>query len=108
MRREKGWSQDEFACDAKIDGRQVSRYENGRVMPSIEVVIKMAKAYNVSLDYLLLDDAPRRPLEVHASRLAERVMCLESLTEEDERALLHILDSLEAKTKLKELAAGVG
>jgi len=108
LRREKGWSQDEFAFNAQIDGRQVSRYENGRVMPSVEVVIKMAKAYNVSLDYLLIDDAPRRPLEVHVGRLAERVMGLGSLSEEDERALLHILDSLEAKTKLKELAAGVG
>ncbi len=77
-------------------------------MPSVEVVIKMAKAYNVSLDYLLIDDAPRRPLEVQVGRLAERVMGLESLSEEDERAVLHILDSLEAKTKLKELAAGVG
>jgi transcriptional regulator with XRE-family HTH domain len=108
LRREKGWSQDELAHHAKIDGRQVSRYENGRVTPSIEVVIKMAKAYNVSLDYLLLDDAPRRPLELPVSRLAERVLSLGALTEEDERALLHILDSLEAKTKLKELAAGVG
>jgi len=108
LRREKGWSQDELAHHAKIDGRQVSRYENGRVTPSIEVVIKMAKAYNVSLDYLLLDDAPRRPLELPVSRLAERVLSLGALSEEDERALLHILDSLEAKTKLKELAAGVG
>ena len=108
LRREKGWSQDELAFHAQIDGRQVSRYENDRVMPSVEVVIKMAKAYNVSLDYLLLDDAPRRPLEAPVSRLAERVMGLGSFSEEDERALLHILDSLEAKTKLKELAAGVG
>lgn len=108
LRREKGWSQDELAFHAQIDGRQVSRYENDRVMPSVEVVIKMAKAYNVSLDYLLIDDAPRRPLEVPVSRLAERVMGLGSFSEEDERAPLHILDSLEAKTKLKELAAGVG
>lgn len=108
LRREKGWSQDEFAFHAQIDGRQVSRFENDRVIPSVEVVIKMAKAYNVSLDYLLIDDAPRRPLEVPVSRLAERVMGLGSFSEEDERALLHILDSLEAKTKLEELAAGAG
>jgi len=38
----------------------------------------------------------------------ERVMSLGALSEEDERALLHILDSLEARSKLKELAAGVG
>ena len=107
LRREKGWSQDELAFHAQIDGRQVSRYENDRVMPSVEVVIKLARAYNVSLDYLLLDEAPRRPLEMPISRLAERVLNLGALSEEDERALLHILDSLEAKTKLKQLAAHV-
>jgi transcriptional regulator with XRE-family HTH domain len=53
LRKEKGWSQDELAFHAQIDGRQVSRYENDRVMPSIEVIIKIAKAYEVSIDYLL-------------------------------------------------------
>lgn len=108
LRKEKGWSQDEFAYNAQIDGRQVSRYENERVMPSIEVVVKMAKAYNVSIDYLLLDGVPRRPLELHASKLAERIMRLEQLSEDDERSLLHLLDAIEAKNKLKALAADVG
>lgn len=107
LRREKGWSQNELAFQAQIDGRQVSRYENNRVMPSVEVVIKLARADSVSLDYLLLDETPRRPLEMLISRLAERVLSLGALSEEDERALLHILDSLEAKTKLKQLAAHV-
>jgi len=35
-------------------------------------------------------------------------MGLGTLSEEDERASLHTLDSLEARSKLKELAAGVG
>jgi len=108
LRKEKGWSQDEFAYNAQIDGRQVSRYENERVMPSIEVVVKMAKAYNVSIDYLLLDDVPRRPLDLHASKLAEKIMRVEQLSEEDERSLLHLLDAIEAKNKLKALAANVG
>jgi len=40
--------------------------------------------------------------------LADRVLGLESLSEENERAMFHILDSLEAKTKVKEHAADVG
>ncbi len=108
LRREKGWSQDEFAYHAQIDGRQVSRYENDRVMPSLEVVVKMAKAYNVSLDFLLVEDVPRRPLDLHLSKLAERVLNLGTLSDEDERSLLHFLDSIEAKNKLKSLAAEVG
>jgi transcriptional regulator with XRE-family HTH domain len=109
LRKEKGWSQDEFAYNAQIDGRQVSRYENDRVMPSIEVIIKMAKAYNVSIDYLLLDGVPRRSLEAaQVSKLSERIARLGPVSEDDERSLLHLIDAIEAKNKLKEIAAGIG
>ncbi len=109
LRKEKGWSQDEFAHAAEIDGRQVSRYENDRVMPSIEVVIRMAKAYNVSIDFLLLEDVPRRPLlaVAHTTELAERIMGLDSLSEDDERSILHMLEAIQAKNRLKEIAAEV-
>ena len=40
LRRGKGWSQDEFAYHAQIDGRQVSRYENG-FLDSIEAKNKL-------------------------------------------------------------------
>jgi len=108
LRKERGWSQDQFAFEAKIDGRQVSRYENDRVMPSVDVIIKMAQAYDVSIDYLLIDDAARRPLQAVASKLAEKVAAVGALSEEDERSLLHMLDAIEAKNRLKEIAAGVG
>lgn len=107
LRKEKGWSQDEFAYHAQIDGRQVSRYENGRVMPSVDVIVKIAKAYDVSIDYLLLDDVPRRPARPPSGKLAERVLSLAPLSEDDEKSLLNWLDAIEARQKLKELAASV-
>jgi transcriptional regulator with XRE-family HTH domain len=48
LRKEKRWSQDDLADHAGIDGRQISRYENDRVVPSVEVVVKIAKAYDVA------------------------------------------------------------
>lgn len=108
LRQERSWSQDEFAHHAQIDGRQVSRYENDKVMPSVEVVVKMAKAFNVSLDFLLLDDAGRRPLDAPTTKLAQRVLAVNDLSEDDEKSLLHVLDAIEAKNKLKKIAADVG
>lgn len=107
LRKEKGWSRDEFAYHAQIDGRQVSRYENGRVMPSVDVIVKIAKAYDLSIDYLLLDDVPRRPARPPSGKLAERVLSLAPLSEDDEKSLLNWLDAIEARQKLKELAASV-
>lgn len=107
LRRERGWSQDEFAHAAQIDGRQVSRYENDRVVPSIEVIVKIARAYNVSVDYLLLDDSDRKPLRAPVSKLAQRVMEIEGLSDEDERSLLHLIDAIVAKNKFKAIASTI-
>ena len=103
LRQEKSWSQDELAFHASIDGRQISRYENDKVTPSVDVVIKLAKAFDVSVDHLLIDDAPRRPLLEPASKLTEKIMHLENMSEEDEASLLHVLSAIEAKNKLKSL-----
>lgn len=108
LRKEKGWSQDELAANAGIDGRQISRYENDRVVPSVDVVVKIAKAYDVSLDFLLLDEGARRPLQQPLSRLAMRVLSLGELSDDDEKSLLHMLEAIEAKNRLKKLAASVG
>ena len=72
LRQEKSWSQDELAYHAKLDGRQISRYENDKVTPSVEVVVKLAKAFDVSVDHLLFDDAPRCHLHEPASKLRSR------------------------------------
>lgn len=108
LRQEQGWSQDDLAEQAQIDGRQISRYENDRVVPSVDVVVKLAKAFNVSLDYLLLEEAERRPLAAPKGKLAQRVSELQAISEDDEKSLLHVLDAIEAKNRLKALAAEVG
>ena len=107
LRQEKGWSQDELAYHAQIDGRQISRYENDKVTPSVEVVVKLAKAFDVSIDHLLFDDAPKRSLQEPPSKLAEKVMHLENLSDEDEASLLHVLSAIEAKNKLKALMENI-
>ena len=104
LRQERNWSQDEFAYHAQIDGRQVSRYENDRVVPSVEVIIKIAKAFNVSIDFLLLEEAERRPLDAASTKLARRVLEIGKLSEDDEKSLIHLIDAIEAKNKLKEIA----
>ncbi|MFZ5764022.1 MAG: helix-turn-helix domain-containing protein [Thermodesulfobacteriota bacterium] len=103
LRQERSWSQDELAFHAQIDGRQISRYENDKVTPSVEVVVKLAKAFDVSVDHLLFDNAPKRPLHEPTGRLAEKILHMDNLSEEDEASLLHVVSAIEAKNKLKSL-----
>ena len=61
-REEAGWSQGEPVERVSTDVRQISRYENGRITPSADALVRLAKTFNVSIDHLLIDDIPQRPL----------------------------------------------
>ncbi|MBP3666212.1 MAG: helix-turn-helix transcriptional regulator [Clostridia bacterium] len=63
LRLERGWSQVELAKKLNVTKQSVSNWENDNIQPSIEMLIKLAKVFAVSTDYLLgLED--RRYLEV--------------------------------------------
>lgn len=60
IRTSLGWSQVELAKRLKVAKQTVSNWENDNIQPSIEMLIRLSKLFNVSTDYLLgLEEAPR-------------------------------------------------
>ena len=53
LRNEKGWSQEEFADRAGIHRTYVSDLERGARNPTIEVIERLAKPFNVRVGSLL-------------------------------------------------------
>jgi transcriptional regulator with XRE-family HTH domain len=98
LRGERGWSQGELAARLGGDPGQISRYETGKISPSIDVVVKLAETFDVSADYLLIDGAARRPLRASTDLLGER---LAQLTPDDRAALIHILDHMLASNRAR-------
>jgi transcriptional regulator with XRE-family HTH domain len=101
LRKEKGWSQEQLSKHIDTDTRQVSLYENNKVSPSAETIIRIAKVFNVSIDYLLIDDATRRPLKVSDESIFENIQKIDMLTDEEKQSVFKIIDGLAAKNKLK-------
>ena len=102
LRAEQHLSQGDLA--AKIGGAdagQISRYENGHIAPSADAIVRIAEALDVSCDYLLVDDAPRRPFRAPTDALGESLAGVEELDEEDMAALVHVLDALVANNRVK-------
>ena len=58
LRGEHGSSQADLAAKIGTDAGQISRYENGRMSPSAEAVVRLAEILDVSTDYLLIDTSP--------------------------------------------------
>lgn len=52
LRREKGISAEELACDLEINKSTISRYENGKTEPYLPIVLKIAQYFDVSLDWI--------------------------------------------------------
>lgn len=107
LRKEHGWSQGELAERVGGDPAQISRYENGRITPSADAVVKLAEVFDVSTDYLLVEDSPRRPFRGADDALGDRLGTIGELSPEDLTLLLGFLDALVTKNRLKALAGGV-
>ena len=54
-----GWSQVELAKRLGVAKQTVSNWENDNIQPSIEMLVRLAKAFNTTTDFLLnLDNIP--------------------------------------------------
>ncbi len=64
LRHEKGYSQNEVAIYADITEKTYQNYELMTREPKLEILIRIAKVYNVSLDYLtgLTDEEKPYPM----------------------------------------------
>jgi transcriptional regulator with XRE-family HTH domain len=106
LRKEAGWSQAELGGKIGTDSQRVSRYETGKIT-SLDAIVRIAEALNISIDHLLIDDIPRRPLHAAQHNLGDRLAALGELSDDDLASLLHMLDALVAKNRLKTLADGI-
>lgn len=94
-------SQAELAEKIGSDARQVSRYETGRVAPSLEAGVRVAGTFNTSVGYLVTPpDAPRQPLHAPHNALGARLADLGQLTSDERATILAVIDAITTKAKL--------
>ncbi len=107
LRQERGWSQADLAAKVGTDPGQISRYENGKMTPSAEAVVRVAEVLDVSTDYLLIESSPRRTLHAPENVLGDRLSTVSELTEDELGVVLSVIDGLVAKNRLRTLAGGL-
>lgn len=55
-REKRGWSQEELAQKLYVSRQSVSKWENGKNYPNIEVIIDLSNLFDITIDALLKDD----------------------------------------------------
>ncbi len=84
LRTKAGLSQEELAERLDVSRQSVSKWESANSITGIDKIIELARLYDVSTDYLLIDDMEELPREVIADGYqpeAVREISLETATE---------------------------
>lgn len=103
LRKKQGWSQTQLAKKIGTSGPIIGRYERGEMTPSVEVAKKLADTFGVTLDYLVDDTG--RAAEIKDKAMLQRIMDIEALDAEDQKTIVHVLDSLLRDAKAKKAYA---
>ena len=91
-------TQADLARELSFAPLTISAYERGRSVPDDATKVKIAKLFNISLDYLL--GLIREPLPYERSDHA--VQCPQNFTEEDMKKVREYIAFLEFQKKSKQ------
>jgi transcriptional regulator with XRE-family HTH domain len=89
LRKKKGLSQAALGKLIGTSGDIMGRYERGDMAPSVDVVIRIADALGVSVDYLV----GKTDFELDTATL-RRIEEVSKLPEEDQKQVFLLLDAL--------------
>ena len=99
LRELKGFSQKQVSAESGVPQGQYSRIENARVEPSVSTLEKLAGVFGVSIAEFFRSDDPEQELNLS---LLEKVRMIDSLGEEEQNALLKMIDLALANKRLKD------
>jgi transcriptional regulator with XRE-family HTH domain len=103
-RQQKGFSQGQLAKKVGSDSQRISKYERGVMVPTTAILVKLANALEVSLDYLLLDADNKAVSQIQDAVLLNQFIQIESLAEKDKFLVKGLLDAFIKKSKFETLA----
>ena len=105
LREERGLTQTRLAELLVADPRVYNRWERGTATPQLDTVVKIALILQVSIDELAGIKEPVSVPLVHNPKLRTLLNDVDSLTDEDQQALIILMDSLLKRSKINRVMA---
>ncbi|MBY0572862.1 MAG: helix-turn-helix transcriptional regulator [Undibacterium sp.] len=89
----------------EVDRRVYNHWERGTSVPQLDTVVRLSQVLQLSVDSLVgLEAAKEEPL-VHNPRLHALCLQVDSLSDEDQQALIILMDSLINRAQMSKLLA---
>lgn len=102
LRKQKNLSQAELADQAEVSRTIIGNYERNANTPSIEVLLKLARVFDVSLDFLIGEG----DLSSFDKDLLKRIQDIERLDSDTKQHLFFLIDNVIQNFKTKKAFAG--
>ncbi len=104
LRQKKGWPQQQLAEKVGVRQKQISSYERDINVPSGELLIALAEAFDVSLDYLAKrSNGNTAQIAIADMDLLHKVQSIDRLPEEDRSLVKGIMDLVLLKHRFKKI-----
>ena len=98
LRKDKKWSQTDLADKLECSRAIIGNYERGENTPSIEIILKMAKLFNVSTDFLISDGQ----LASYDKEILKRIEDIQNLDNETKKNLFFLIDNVIQNAKTRQ------
>lgn len=97
LRKKKGWSQTELAKQVKVSREAIGKYEREETQPSVETAKKIADALEVTLDYLVDEEA----ILTFDKKTIGRLKSIQQLDETNKSHVFALLDAFLLKCSIQ-------
>lgn len=98
LRKQNNWSQIELSKKISASREIISRYERNESQPSIEMIIKMAKAFNVTVDFLI----GQSESATFDKDTVNRINDIQKMDSSTKSMLFNIIDTYIQNAKMKQ------
>lgn len=101
LRNERGFSQSYLEKKTGVNSKLLSKYENGRIMPTADTLKKIAEGLEISADYLIFDNVPKNGIsQLKDLELFEKFKEVEQLDMENRNLIKNLIDAVIIKNKV--------
>lgn len=99
FRKAHSFTQQGLAEAAQVHVNQIKRYEAGTAQPTLDALVRIAKALHVSLDALVFDESERGP----SDDLVLQFEAVSHMPDEERRIIKALLDGMIIKYQTKQM-----
>lgn len=98
LRKEKNWSQGDLAQQIGASREIIGKYERNENLPSIEMVAKMARAFGVTVDFLIGEGENAS----YDKETVDRINNIQKMDESTKNVLFNVIDTYIQNFKTKQ------